>query len=88
LLYCQLVFVTWFSQLYFCADLKHHSFHWRPWLQLDEKVKIFGYFTINSMVVLFVLGVNFLPSRLILLFGLELGNILGVPMFGCKGVSF
>ena len=50
---CQLVCFTSFSHFHFCVDTKQCSFFWRPLLQINEKVKIFGYFTINSMVFLF-----------------------------------
>jgi len=51
---------------------------WRPWLQLNVKVKIFGYCPINGMVVL--------PSAdVIVLFELELGECLwNAPVWGAK----
>jgi hypothetical protein len=50
---CQLVFFSSFNHFHFCVDIKQCSFLWRPLLQINEKVKIFGYFTINGMVFLF-----------------------------------
>jgi len=40
LYYCQLVFSTHLSHFHFCVEIYHHAFMWRPWLQLNIKVKI------------------------------------------------
>jgi hypothetical protein len=40
--YCQFVFFTCFSHVYFCSEVKHSVFLWRSWLQLNEKVKYLG----------------------------------------------
>ena len=50
---CQLFFCIAFSHFHFGVEIRHCSFLWRPLLQLNEKVKIFGYFTINGIVSLF-----------------------------------
>jgi len=53
LFHCQLVFFTSFNHFHLCVEIKQCSFLWRPLLQINEKVKIYGYFTINGMVFLF-----------------------------------
>lgn len=49
---CQLVLFTSFNHFHLCVEIKQCSFLWRPMLQINEKVKIFGYFIINGMVFL------------------------------------
>jgi hypothetical protein len=46
---CQLVFFTSFSHFHFCVEINQCPFLCRLLLQINEKVKIFGYFTTNGM---------------------------------------
>jgi len=64
--------------------MKHLSCLWRPLLLLSEEVSIFGYCAIIGMVICFCVGVKILQWNLIVLLGLGLANIKGMPLFGAQ----
>lgn len=44
------------QSLFLCVETNYYSFLCKPWLQLNEEVNNFGYFTINGTAVLFCWG--------------------------------